>query len=93
MNDIILDNENDLMISGGDFVVTDSLKQNQKMLLITSKGEWKQHPLTGVGAYDFLKSENYGALHNEIKSQFKADGITVNKITIKNNSITIDAGY
>ncbi len=92
MDDIILNN-GDLVIEDGDFKVGDATKQNQQLLLLSQKGEWKQSPLTGVGIADWLKGEKQGGLKAEIKQQFKADGMTVKKIELVNGSVNIDANY
>jgi hypothetical protein len=47
--DILLDDNNDLRIENGDFVVGDSTKQHQKLLLMLSKGDTRQFALDGVG--------------------------------------------
>jgi len=93
VTDILLDETNDLRIENGDFVTGDATKQNQKLLLLSQKGEWKQHPLTGVGIADWLKGEKQGGLKAEIKQQFKADGMTVNEIEVNGSTVKIDANY
>lgn len=92
MKDILLE-DNDLIIEDGDFKVADATRQNQQLIIVSHKGEWKQHPLTGVGISDWLKGEKNGGLKAEIKQQFKADGMKVHKIDLTNNTIRIDANY
>ena len=92
MKDIAL-NYNNLVIENGDFKLTDPTQQNQRQIIVSQKGEWKQHPLTGVGIADWLKGEKQGGLKAEIKQQLKADGMTVNKIEVNNQTLSIDASY
>lgn len=93
VRDILLADDGELAIVDGDFVIGDSTKQNQKLLLISQKGEWKQSPLTGVGIDNWLKDETQGGLKAEIKQQFKADGMTINSLIVNGQTITIDATY
>ena len=92
VQDIILE-DNDLLIEDGDFVVRDATKQNQALLLMSQKGEWKQNPTVGVGIGDWLKGEKQGGLKAEIKKQFGDDGMKILKVLIENNTISIDANY
>lgn len=88
--DIILDNDYIPVIKDGDFVVDDSLQQQQKLLLVLNKGELKEFPLIGCGVINSINDENPENIIKEIKRQFKADGLTINSITV-DNEIKIDA--
>ena len=92
MNDILLDANGD-MITGSDLATGDATRQNQWMIIVSHKGDWKQHPLTGVGISAWLKDENIAGLKAEIKEQLKADGMKISKLTINQAEISIDATY
>ena len=42
--DILLDSTLDVAIRDGDLATGEATKQSQVLLLLTAKGEWKQHP-------------------------------------------------
>ncbi len=93
MNDFLLDIDNDLQIANGDLVTGESTLQHQNLLLISSKGAWKENPTVGVGAAGFLKDEDVNGLLAEIKQEFEKDGMKVNSIEYKDDKITTDAHY
>jgi hypothetical protein len=94
MTDILLNNENDLNIINGDFDLGDSTYQNQKLLILASKGEFKETPTSCVGSKKYLEEGNADSLAREIRQEFIADGMTVNEIIIKeNNAIEVEANY
>lgn len=95
MQDILLDENFDVQITDGDFVIGESAQQQQQLLMITNKGEWKENPTVGVGVSGFLKDDvDTTDLLAEVKTQFEADGMTVNELNYDNNgNIKIDAAY
>jgi hypothetical protein len=87
--DILLDDNNDLRIENGDFVVGDSTKQHQKLLLMLSKGDTRQFALDGVGVVDFIEDEGATDLMREIR-----DGMTVKKLSVgSDGQINVNAPY
>lgn len=90
MNDIILDDNMDLQIAAGDFVVDDSQNQTQQLLLIAQPGNFRNSPLTGVGIAKYLKSQLspqlVDALSKKIQLQWQYDGYT--SVNVKVNSFT-----
>ncbi|MCU7615670.1 hypothetical protein NZ698_00550 [Chryseobacterium sp. PBS4-4] len=92
--DILLDENFNPVLSNGDFTIGESTYQHQKMLLYADKGQFKADPLVGVGSRRFLETSKQNDFAREIRQQFYADGMTVNKIEIKENfEINIDAQY
>lgn len=90
--DFLLDETGDLQIANGDFVIGESTKQEIQLLLTTKKGEWKQNPLVGGNLQQFLKQrDGQTAALREINIQLKNDGLTVNKVNIEADNLTIDA--
>jgi len=74
-NDIILDENNDLLILNGDFVVADSMEQEIKCILQAVKNDYKMKPELGVNLIDELNSSNTEAsLMQKIKLNLKMDG-------------------
>lgn len=93
MKDLLLNDTGDLLIQNGDVKIGESTLQHQNLLLLTTKGDWRENPLTGVGAAGFLKDENKGELLAEIKKEFEKDGMTVNALSLDNENININAAY
>jgi hypothetical protein len=93
MNDILLNTDLDLDFVNGDLVIGDATKQNQQLLVISSKGDWKENPTIGVGAAGYLKDEDEAGLMAEIKTQFEKDGMKVLAIKVSNENIEVSASY
>jgi len=94
MDDILLDTDTlDLQIKAGDFVIGDATEQNQHLLLLANKGDYKQYPKVGVGINGFLLDEAEQDMMREIRSQFETDGMKVKKLVYADGKIKIDAPY
>ena len=93
MYDILLDENDDLLIENGDFVIGESTIQHQKLLLYCNKGEFKENPTRCVGLVRFLEDNNAQALAREIDVEFSRDGMRVSKIAINIPQIEIEASY
>ena len=92
--DYLHTDNHDLLIQSGDFVVGESTTQHQDLLMLLNKGELRQYPKTGVGIQSFLNDDAIGGLYGEIQQQFRADGMTVNKLVIgSTGTVTIEAVY
>lgn len=74
--DILLQEEDvDLQIKNGDFVVGDSDQQHVTLIVNLSEGALKQFPLQGVGIIKYSGSTGMGAtLKRSIKVKAEADG-------------------
>lgn len=81
--DYLHDDDGDLLVENGDFVVGESTLQHQNLLLKMSKGDLRQFPKTGVGVDDFLSDDNPGDIYTEIQRQFEADGMVIRKINVE----------
>lgn len=84
--DIMLDANYDLDIRSGDFVVDHSEDQHMALILLNTKGGWRQSPLMGVGLINYTNSP-FGALEADdlkqaIKIQLQLDGYTDPDVTI-----------
>jgi hypothetical protein len=95
MEDFLLDTDGDLLLdTNGDFVLGESTTQHQQLLIMTTKGAWKENPLVGVGAMQYLENEDNAGLLNEIRKQFTTDGMTVTKIAYEvTGKLLINAAY
>ena len=94
MKDILIDNNNDLRLLAGDFEVGYSDNQQQKAILSTEKGEWKEHPEVGVGIAQMLADDLYTEVLIEIKKQLEYDGMQINDVALKEGGkLLIDGQY
>lgn len=92
--DILLDENLDLLIIDGDFVIGESTLQHQKLLILSDKCEFKDVPMRGVGARRYLEDDTPDNLAREIRQEFSIDGMTINKIQIAADlTIQVDANY
>ncbi len=90
-NDILLDENNDLKITGGDFAVGDSFEQDVKLILSLTKGSLKSDPVLGT---DLIRLINSGANETEIiqkiRLNLQRDDKKVGKINFDNGTINIE---
>lgn len=94
MGDILLGDDFDLQIVNNDLVIGDATQQNQQLILVANKGEWRPFPYVGVGLLEAIHDDNLGGLKQEIIKQFELDGMTINKLTVKSDGgMEIDATY
>lgn len=91
--DILLDENDDLLIENGDFVIGESTLQHQRLLLLCNKGEFKENPTRCIGLNRYLESNDAQALAREIDVDFSKDGMKVSKIVIDIPTIEIEASY
>lgn len=81
-------------MTGGDLQTGFADEQNQRVLLVSEKGAFKQFPGVGVGLFSFLENDDPAALFSEIRRQFTADGMAINRMTyLGAGKINIDASY
>ncbi|MCR4604196.1 MAG: hypothetical protein K5683_11805 [Prevotella sp.] len=93
MTDIALTPDLDMMVADGDLVTEENLKQAQQLLLVTNKGEWKQHPTAGVGVANYLETASAGELSREIREQFSRDGMKVSSVKISGTTLEVEATW
>lgn len=80
MNDIVLDQNKDLAIVNGDFDISTSDAQNQLLIILSEKGEFKEFPEVGIAIQTMLNDEEYQEIILEIKKQLEYDGMSINDI-------------
>ncbi len=95
--DLQLDNEGDLLIENGDFVIAESDEQHVTHLLQAVKGDYKQFPTTGCNLIDFIKKgESAKKIEHEITTQLKADGYKLTELLLDsdgNFNLEFDVNY
>ena len=94
MKGIILNEDLTLKVVNGSMVIDDTTYQNQQILLLADKGDFKNKPMRGVGTKRYLESAQPDELAREIRTEFIADGMKVNSIKIpQTGQLNIDATY
>lgn len=94
MVDILLDQEANVVLRGGDFALGNPNQQNQLLLLLSDKGDWKENPRVGVGLNSWLVDEDPDDLYREIREQFIGDGLKVKGVKVMDGGkVMIDANY
>jgi hypothetical protein len=95
--DILLNDDNELLISKGDFVTGDSDEQHVSLIIRSSPGDWKQHPLVGVGIIKEINSPETAQtkenLSKRIKGQLEFDdyeNATIDLTDLKNIKVNCD---
>lgn len=92
MQDIRTDEKHDLIIKNGDFQIAYSDEQHQHHILLAEKGEYKEHPVVGVGIIQMLNNEQYTELMLEAKKQLEYDGMEIQNIRFKEDGKLIVEG-
>lgn len=95
MTDLMLSEDFDLAVDGGDLVVGESTRQHQELLLLLAKGELRQYPLRGVGLRAYLLDDvTVGSINALVKREYEADGMRVRRISsLPSGALNVDAVY
>lgn len=87
MTDIILNELEDLKIQNGDFVIAESTAQHQRQLLLSNKGDYKQNPTIGVGAFSYFDDEHMHDLVRAVSMEFARDGMDVRQVQLHKQGV------
>lgn len=90
---LLLSDDNDLIVKNGDLQIGDITNQNQDLIIMSAKGEFKEEPLKGVGVEDFLDDESPESLLRNIRTELSKEGMKVQQLSINNGIINIQATY
>ena len=81
VTDILIDHETgDLAARNGDLMIGESTRQHQASLMFACEGDYKQTPLAGIGAINFLDDEGPENFMRRIRQQFTQDGMAVTRL-------------
>ncbi len=83
----------DLQIIGSKLSIAETTAQNQTLILVAHKGEFKEHPMVGVGIADMVNDHDFSLWKREITNQLELDGQRVNKLNITSKGIELNAEY
>ena len=74
--------------------IGNSILQNTGLILIASKGEFKEEPVMGVGIEGVLLDNDYLEWRRKIRLQMELDRQTVKEVTFNSvDNLSIDAVY
>ena len=94
MTDLLLDENGDLDLTGGDLNIGYSDNQHQEHILLANKGEFREFPEIGVGIDKMLSDDDYVPILIEMKKNLEYDGMKIKNIKIDDNGILdIDGSY
>lgn len=91
--DILIDDTGDIVIGNKDIAVGDSTLQNQYVILLAQKGEFKEFPHLGAGIGDIANDDDVTFWKHKIREELKRDGMKIKEISIKNENLYINAEY
>lgn len=79
--DLQVDDNYDLLVKDGDFVVAPSDDHTQTLIIISSKGSFRFAPMVGVDIYTYLNSTGQAdSIKRDIQEQLTLDGYQVELI-------------
>ncbi len=91
-HDIIVDSddENDLVVYAGDFFVGYSDAQHIAHIVEADAGQYRQHPLLGVGLRRFINGVVDGEVRRRIQLQLVSDGYRPRRVVYEDEILKIE---
>lgn len=74
-------------------VIENITAQNQALLLLCHKGEFKEDPMAGVGINDIIHEHDFISIKREIMYQLERDGQRVSRLVLNSNNLEIESFY
>lgn len=93
MIDIKQNEDGDVAIEDGDVAYTESTGQHKRDILLADKGHFKEHPVAGVGAANFIHDADPSGFYRTTRRECSRDGMKVKDIRVTGGEIEIDAEY
>lgn len=79
----------DIELSDGEMAVGETLYQEEYLVLASQRGEWKEHPLVGVGVADMAGDNDLLYWKREITDNFARVGIKIKGVSLDNGQLKI----
>lgn len=94
MTDFLYDNDFDLLIKDGDFVIGDVTNQAAQEVLLADEGWYVFDPMVGAGLINHL-NDDIGSVSSliDIRRGLEADGITVRILELASDNLQLDFDY
>ncbi|KAA6348032.1 hypothetical protein EZS27_004484 [termite gut metagenome] len=93
MTDIKQSGNGDIDLSTNDLFYSESTEQHQRDILLAGKGHFKETPLVGVSAIDYLNDESPDNFLRAVRKEFTRDGMKVKSLALKAGELSINATY
>lgn len=97
MIDIKHTEDGDIDLSTGDIQWCDeerATRQHKRDILLSSQGDNKEFPLSGVGAVEYLNGDEESLFLRDVAKQMQYDGINVKEVYFdKDGEVVIDGRY
>lgn len=93
--DVLLNESNNVLIEGGDLVVSESSEQHITHILLAELGSIRFTPFIGASIRSLINDDDVNAVSfkQELRKQLELDGATVSSIKYDGENITINAIY
>lgn len=79
----------DLAVESGGMAVGETQAQEEYLVLATQRGEWKEHPLVGVGVADMVGDEDLRYWKREIIDNLARVGIKIKGVSLKDGKLEL----
>lgn len=79
----------DIEFDGGTMATGETQFQEEYLVLASQKGEWKEHPLVGVGVADMVGDEDLRYWKREIMENLARVGIKIKGVSLNNGQLEI----
>ena len=79
----------DLALENSGMLTGETRIQEEYLVLVTQRGEWKEHPLIGVGLADMVGDEDLRYWKREIIDNLARVGIKIKGVSLKNGNLEI----
>jgi hypothetical protein len=93
MIDFLLDENLDIKIENGDFVIGESSAQHIALIFNAKPGEWKETPETGIAIERNFKGLLDRFIDTTIRTQMQADGYKIATLSLTEKGVFIDGYY
>jgi hypothetical protein len=74
-------------------VVGDVTVQNQAVILLAQKGEFKEYPVVGIGINDICNDSDFRLWKREITEQIEKDGQQISRLELNEKGLILEAKY
>jgi hypothetical protein len=85
----MVDDEYDMLIRNGDLVVDNSDVQHITHIFEADQGQYRRHPLLGIGVRRMLNGSIGGAERRHIQLQLESDGYRPNQIKYEDDILKV----
>lgn len=90
---IALDNDFDIKISNGCFLLEETTNQDIAVVLTVNPGEIKELPKLGVGIEGITNDDDLSLWNSSIRDNLKKAGLEVDHVNVDFGSLEIEAHY